>query len=149
MQSLTSKFKHTVDVKGRMTMPSKFRASLGEVCYVTRGLDGCLAVYSDVGFEEYTNKILATKKHSKEARMVKRQLFSNVDQLTYDKQGRILLSAEFRELAAIEKEVLVMGIGDHIEIWDRARYEKLSYMDDETYSDTIEDLLNDMNSFEE
>ena len=142
MNIIISEHKHTLDAKGRMTMPAKFRAFLGEVCYVIRGYESCLEVYSEEGFEKYCNDILKESKNTRELRRLKRSLFSKAAQLTYDKQGRILIPKELQALGSLKKEVMIVGVGDHAEIWDYESWINYDNIDDEELADLVERVMN-------
>jgi len=111
---------HTLDDKNRLTLPAKLREQLGEEVVVTRGLDGCLAVYSRIGFEVLRDRVGQLDPFSGEARQMQRYFFSTAAAGELDKQGRMVIPARLLELAKIGREVTVAGIYDHLEIWDRA-----------------------------
>ena len=108
------KYKHTVDPKGRLFVPSKLRDELGEAFYVTLGLDHCLSVYTD----KYNALPIS------QARKM-RFLFANAAKCEPDKQGRFLIPTELRQYAGIRQEVTFIGQGGHAEIWDSEAYDKL------------------------
>jgi len=124
-------YSHSIDVKGRLTIPAKFRNELGLECVVSRGFEGCLNVHSIEGYEKVVEDLTKTKKTSKDIRMLQRQLFGNMANSTYDKQGRILIPVNLRDLASLSKEVMVIGVGDHVELWDKDKWQNYGYMDDE------------------
>lgn len=120
-KSLMGEFQHTIDVKGRMNFPTKLRELLGISFIVTKGLDGCLFVYSQ---EEWSNLEARIKtKPLAEARQLNRYFFANACEVETDKQGRILLPQNLREHAGLEKEVVVIGASTHAEIWDKSRWQ--------------------------
>lgn len=124
-------YNHTIDTKGRIIMPSKFRESLGEEFVVTGGLDGCLFVYPN---EEWMNFIAGLKNlpGSKEARQLQRYFLAGAANLEVDKQGRILLPNKLRELAGLEKEIVLVGVLTKIEIWSKERWDSNNDFDDMT-----------------
>lgn len=142
MKGLLGENKHTIDAKGRMTMPSKFRTALGETVYITRGLDGCLDVLSEDGFEEFSNTLLASRKTTRNIRELQRQIYKNSHETTYDKSGRILIPQNLRDLANLEKEVMVVGVGNKVEIWNMDRWNSFEDLSDDEYADLYEDFMN-------
>ena len=123
-------YNHTVDAKGRLIVPSKFRESLGEEFVVTKGLDGCLFVYSSEEWKIIETKFREVSQFSKEARKFARFFFAGAASCEVDKQGRVLLPAILREFAGIEKEVVLAGVVNHIEIWSKDKWQETSEYDD-------------------
>ena len=109
------KYKHTVDPKGRLFVPSKLREELGEAFYVTLGLDHCLSVYTETGWQAIMDKYNALP--LAQARKM-RFLFANAAKCEPDKQGRFLIPSELRQYAGLRQEVTFIGQGGHAEIWD-------------------------------
>ena len=116
------RYDHAVDPKGRLFVPAKLRTELGEAFYVTLGLDHCLSVYTEAGWEKILEKFnsLPVTASSK-----MRFLFANAAKCEPDKQGRFLLPANLRKYAGIGDEVTFIGQGDRAEIWDTATYQKM------------------------
>lgn len=131
---------HNLDAKGRIIIPAKFRDELNGTFILTRGLDGCLTIYStekwDKIFEEI-NKLPETKKAT---RQYIRMLTANACECTLDNQGRILIPANLSGSVNITKECVVVGANSHVEIWDKATWN--AYMDDasENFEDIAESL---------
>lgn len=123
-------YNHTVDAKGRLIVPSKFRDQLGDEFVVTRGLDGCLFVYSSEEWKNIETKFREVSQFSKEARKFARFFFAGATVCEVDKQGRVLLPAVLREFAGIEKEIILAGVGNHIEIWSGNNWQATSQYDD-------------------
>lgn len=117
-------YRHTVDPKGRLIVPSKFRELLGSEFVVTRGLDGCLFVYTMESWEEYVAELRKLPLTDKNARLYLRFIVAGATTCELDKQGRILLPLTLREFAGIEKEVRLEGMLDHIEIWNEERWQE-------------------------
>ncbi len=113
---------HSVDVKGRMNIPVKFRELLGESFVVTRGLDKCLSIYPTEAFQAFANKLQSLPISDKNARQFVRFFLSGAVECELDKQGRILLPQSLRMYADISKDVVVTGNGSTIEIWDSAQW---------------------------
>ena len=118
---LKGTFYQTMDAKGRMTFPAKLREIIGERFIVTRGSDGCLFVYSCEDFEERAEKI--RRLPMSQARNFQRVFMANAGEVEADKQGRILIPPVLRELAKLDKDVVVTGVSDRCEIWDRQTWE--------------------------
>lgn len=117
-------YQNNVDPKGRVSIPVKFREALGERFYITKGFDDCIDVHTATSWEKMTRllqKLSATKRDMRE---YVRFVFGNATEVELDKQGRILLPAPLRDSVGISKEVVVLGVGTKIEIWDKAVWEK-------------------------
>ena len=116
-------YNHTIDAKGRLIIPSKFREILGDVFVVTKGLEGCLFVYDNEEWKRFEEKLRALPITNKEARQFVRFFLAGAAEVEVDKQGRILLPNVLREFAQINKDVALLGVGSRIEIWGRERFE--------------------------
>ena len=128
-----SEYNHTVDAKGRLIVPSKFREQLGDEFVVTKGMDGCLFVYANDDWNAFEQKLTSLPLINKEARKFARFFLAGAAQVEVDKQGRILLPANLREFASLEKDVVLVGVGSRIEIWSRENWVNMdadSDMDD-------------------
>lgn len=123
-------YNHTVDAKGRLIVPSKFRELLGEEFVITKGLDGCLFMYSSEEWKNIEVKFREISQFSKDARKFARFFFASAAVCEMDKQGRVLISAVLREFAGIEKEVVLAGVVNRIEIWSKDRWQETSEYDD-------------------
>ena len=126
-----------LDAKGRMAIPAKWREQLGEEVVVTAGMESCLFVYRTDDFDELADKIEDAPFLSDEsARYFQRKMLSDAEELSLDKQGRILLTPEHRKYAQLESEmdVVVKGVGNHLEIWNAAIWEK--YENEGSYSES-------------
>ena len=118
---LLGEYAHTIDDKNRLTLPAKFRARFAGGGVVTRGLDGCLYLYSREEWDRLVDSRLAELDPlSEEGRLMQRYFFSAAAEAEPDKQGRIMLPAALTEHAKLGREVVVAGVYDHLEIWDRA-----------------------------
>lgn len=115
-------YNHSVDTKGRLIIPSKFRELLGEEFIVTRGLDGCLFVFPMKEWEEYEEKLRKLPTTNKNARSFVRFLTAGATSCEFDKQGRILIPATLRKFAEIEKDVVLAGLLNRIEIWSEEKW---------------------------
>lgn len=123
-------YNHTIDVKGRLIIPSKFREILGDEFVVTKGLDGCLFVYDHKEWEAFEQKLKSLPLNSPDARKFTRFFLAGAAAAEVDKQGRILIPAVLRDFAALEKDVTLIGVGARVEIWSKERYEGTVSYDD-------------------
>jgi MraZ protein len=115
-------YNHTVDSKGRLIVPSKFREQLGDEFVVTKGLDGCLFVYGKEEWTDLENKLRALPLTNASARKFSRFMLSGAVLCETDRQGRILLPANLREYAGIGKDAVLAGTGSRVEIWSGERW---------------------------
>lgn len=115
-------YNHTVDPKGRLIIPAKFREQLGDEFVVTKGLDGCLFVYTKEEWHNIEEKFRGISMTSKDARKFSRFFFAGAAALELDKQGRILLPPVLREYADLQKDVVLVGVLSRVEIWDKGRW---------------------------
>ena len=114
-------YEHTIDDKNRLTLPARFREALGDGVVLTRGFDECLDVYARRDWQALVDRRLASlDPFSKEARELKRFLFAAASDSELDKQGRVLVPPALTRRARLGREVVVAGVHDHLEIWDRA-----------------------------
>ena len=124
-------YNHTVDTKGRLIVPSKFRDQLGDEFVVTKGLDGCLFVYTLDEWHKIEEKFRDITATSKDARKFARFFFSGAATCEVDKQGRILLPPVLREYADLTKDVVLAGVLSRVEIWSKDRWLENTYDEDE------------------
>lgn len=123
-------YNHTIDAKGRLIFPSKFREQLGSSFVVTKGLDGCLFVYTNEEWQRIVEGFNAKPLTSKDARKFMRFFFAGAMECEADKQGRILLTSALRSYAQLDKDVVIVGVLNRVEIWSRERYEAESDYED-------------------
>ena len=122
-------YNHTIDAKGRLIVPSKFREQLGDEFVVTKGLDGCLFVYDNTEWKKFEEKLQALPLTNQNARKFSRFFLAGASACEVDRQGRI------------EKEVVLVGVGSRIEIWNKATWaEKNVYDDMEEIAENMEGL---------
>jgi len=124
---LIGEYEHSVDAKGRLIMPAKFRADLGETFVVTKGLDGCLFAFSKEEWWAFEAKLKALPLSDQNARNFVRFFLSGATECELDKQGRFLISAKLRQASHLEKEVIIIGVGTKLEIWDKDAWRKLDH----------------------
>src|SRR5690554_2404653 len=120
-------YQHNMDVKGRVIIPAKFRAELGEKFVATRGLDNCLFVYPMHEWSVLENKLTTLPITSKNARTFVRFFFSGATECELDKQGRISIPGNLRTYANMEKELVIIGLANRIELWAKEKWD--SYLD--------------------
>ena len=130
MHMFMGEYNHTIDAKGRLIIPSKFREILGDVFVVTKGLDGCLFVYDNEEWKRFEEKLRSLPITNKEARQFVRFFLAGATEAEVDKQGRILIPNVLREFAEITKDVVLVGVGSRIEIWSRERFEETASFED-------------------
>ena len=117
---LVGEYEHTIDDQNRLTLPSKFRQAFAEGVVVTRGMDGCLFAYTRVDWDRLVQSRLATLDPlSQEGRRMQRFFFSGAAETELDKQGRVGLPTALLQHAKLDRDVVVAGVHDHLEIWDR------------------------------
>lgn len=133
-------YSHTIDAKGRLIVPSKFRESLGDDFVVTKGLDGCLYVYDKVEWTAFEQKLKTLPITNKDARQFARFFLAGAAGVEVDKQGRILIPNVLRDFASLQKDVVLLGVGSRIEIWDKALYEKNTYDDMDSIAEHMAEL---------
>ncbi len=134
-------YNHTVDAKGRLIVPSKFREQLGDEFVVTKGLDGCLFVYQNTEWKALEEKLHALPLTNANARKFSRFFLAGATTCEVDKQGRILLPAVLRDFASIDKEAVLVGVGSRIEIWNREAWNQSNTYDDmEEIAENMEGL---------
>lgn len=126
MPSFMGEHSHNIDKKGRIILPAKFREDFGDSVVVTRGLDGCLKVYTATKFAEVRNRIEALPMTKREARDFARYLLGGSCNCEFDAQGRILIPANLIKFATLEKNCIVIGCGDSVEIWSETRWNDYS-----------------------
>ncbi len=122
---LMGEYRHNIDDKKRLTIPSKYREELGDKFVVTRGLDGCLFVYSFTEWDKIVNKLKTLPFTKKDARTLTRFLMSAASICEIDKQGRINLVNSLISYAEIKKECVIIGVNDRLEIWASEKYDNL------------------------
>ena len=120
---LLGEYEHTIDDKNRLILPSKFREAFADGIVLTRGMDGCLYAYSKDDWENLvTTRLAELDPLSREGRLMQRYFFSSAAAGELDKQGRVPVPASLAQAAGLDREVVVAGVYDHLEIWDRAAW---------------------------
>ncbi len=135
-------YQHSIDDKGRLVLPSKFRAGLDQGLVVTKGQERCLFVFPVERWEDEVAKVNRLPRTDRRSRNYARTFFGSASDQALDKQGRIQLPQALRDYAALDKDVVVVGVAERIEIWDSAAWSTLSAEADEVFA-AIEDALSE------
>lgn len=136
-------YAHNVDKKGRMIIPAKFREELGEKVIITRGLDGCLSVYTLDQWQIRLQQALKLPSTKRDARMYVRMLAGKANECEIDAQGRVLIPASLIQYASIVKECIVIGCANYVEIWANEVWKAV----DEEASTAFEDIAENLTEF--
>ncbi len=136
-----SEYQHNIDSKGRLFIPARFREGLGDSFIITKGLDGCLFVYTRQEWDALEQKMKSLPFTKGDARAFVRFFFSGAAICEVDKQGRILIPANLREYARLEKDVVIIGVSTRVEIWSRDQWEQYSARAASSYEETAEKLM--------
>ena len=127
---LLGEYNHNIDEKGRLIIPAKLREGLGDSFVICNGLEGCLFVYSQEEWNKFVAELESLPRMNKDARMFKR-FFGSANEGSFDRQGRVLVPTSLRKAAHLEKEVVLVGVQDRVEIWDKALWEEKSQISEE------------------
>lgn len=125
-------YEHSIDTKGRLIIPVKFRDELGDTFIITKGLDNCLFVYPKFEWNIFETKLKKLPLTSKDARAFVRFFFSGAIECEIDKQGRILIPSNLRNHAKLEKDTVIIGVSNRVEIWSKVEWK--TYNEDENLS---------------
>lgn len=134
-------YEHTLDSKGRLFIPAKFREDLGETFVATRGLDNCVFVYPMDEWEALELKLKALPLTKADARSFVRFFFSGAAECQLDKQGRIMLPTNLRTYARLEKDVVVIGVSNRVELWSKASWEEYMSLSAESFNEIAEKIV--------
>lgn len=121
---LIGEYEHSLDAKGRLIMPAKFREDIGEKFIITKGLDGCLFAFSLDEWKKFEEKLATLPISNKDARAFSRFFFAGAIDCELDKQGRFLISGNLREFAKLLKDVIIVGMNSRIEIWSKEKWQE-------------------------
>ena len=134
-------FHHSIDEKGRLIITSKFRTELGESFVITRGLENCLFVYSLVEWNKITDKLRKLPFTKQNARNFNRFLLSGATITELDKQGRVNIPSTLADFASLDKDCVIIGVNDRLEIWSKSKWENFFSENEDKLSDIAEDLF--------
>lgn len=134
-------YQHTIDTKGRMIIPAKFRDGLGEQFVLTRGLDQCLFGYPMSEWKLIEEKLKALPLTKKDARAFTRFFFSGAVECDLDKQGRINIASNLLQYAKLEKECVVIGVSNRIELWSKSIWEQYTEEQEDSFAEIAENMI--------
>lgn len=135
---LIGEFEHTLDAKGRISMPAKLKKDIGDNFILSKGLDGCLFAFSMAEWLNFEAKLKTLPLSDKNSRNFVRFFLSGATECEIDKQGRFLIPNNLREAASLTKEAVIIGVGTRIEIWDKSKW---NLKDEEISADEIAENL--------
>jgi len=141
MDMFMGEYQHNIDVKGRIIVPAKFREGLGESFVLTRGLDQCLFAYPMEEWKILENKLKKLPLTKKDARSFTRFFFSGAVECEIDKQGRINIPQVLRSYSKLEKECVIIGVSNRIEVWAKAIWEDYFTESEESFAEIAENLM--------
>lgn len=141
-------YHHNLDEKGRVVIPSKFRGLLGTDFIITKGIEKCLYVYSAEAWQEIVNKLKTLPFTKKDTRAIMRSFFASATLGVTDKQGRVMLSSPLISYANLSLACVVIGVNDHVEIWNLEDYTKMMNETEEHLEDIAENMLEIGGSYE-
>lgn len=127
---LIGEYYQNLDAKGRVNIPAKFRDDLGDTFVISKGPESCLRIYSATEWEMFQSEL--QRMRGTEARKLQRFFFSGASECELDTQGRVVVPPAFREYAGLSKELVVVGVANRAEIWDRVRWEE--YMNEDSFT---------------
>lgn len=135
-------YKHSIDNKNRVIIPSKYREGLGELFMLTKGIDNCLSIYPYSEWAIFEQKLKSLPMTNKNARRFTRFFLSGAVECKIDKQGRILITSSLKEYAGISKDVYFIGMGDRIEVWSSEEWDK--YNEDDFDANELAEQMADL-----
>lgn len=138
---LMGEYHHSIDDKGRLIIPSKFRSELGEEFVVTRGLDRCLFIYSKQEWDKIVNKLSSLPFTKKDARDFARFFLSGATVVGFDKQGRINITSPLVAYANLTKDCVIIGVNERLEVWDENIFNTFLENNIDNFSDIAENLF--------
>ena len=133
-------YQHSIDTKGRLIIPSKFRDDLGPIFIMTKGLDNCLFVYPKNEWQILEEKLKSLPLTSRDARAFVRFFFAGATECELDKQGRILVPSNLREHSKLEKEAVIIGVSTRVEIWSKSEWDTYNEDDSLSYESIAEKM---------
>ena len=136
-------YHHSIDEKGRIIIPSKFREGLGDSFIITRGIENCLFVYSLPSWEKITDKLESLPFTKKDARQFVRFFLSGATTAEFDKQGRVNITSPLITYANLQKDCVIIGTGDRLEIWSQEDWDACFESASSNMSDIAENLFNE------
>lgn len=141
---LMGEFHHNIDDKGRLIIPSKFRSELGEKFIITKGLDRCLFIYSLTEWNKIIEKLSSLQFTKKNVRAFERAFIGGASTIEFDKQGRINITSPLVHYANIDKECVIIGVNERLEIWSKEEFENYMKVNEESLEEITEDLFDSL-----
>lgn len=138
---LMGEYHHNIDEKGRLIIPAKFRSELGKEFVITKGLDKCLFVYSLTEWNKLINQVSTLKFTKKNVRAFERAFIGGASQNEFDKQGRINITSPLAQYANIQKECVIIGVNERLEIWSKESFESFMKENEESLEEITENLF--------
>ena len=138
---LMGEFHHNLDEKSRLIIPSKFRSELGERFIITKGLDKCLFVYSEVEWNKIMQRVGSLQFTKKNVRAFERTFVGGASQIEFDKQGRINITSPLVHYAGINKECVIIGVNERLEIWSLEEFNRYMKENEESLEEITEDIF--------
>lgn len=134
-------FEHTIDEKGRIAIPSKFRKKLKGEAIITKGLDGCLFFYSREKFTKMADSLGDLPLSKSSARLYSRLMLAGASEVSFDSQGRIIIPGYLRTFGKLKESVILVGLYDRVEIWDKSTWAKNESSADKKAEEIVEELI--------
>lgn len=134
-------YQHNIDTKGRLIVPAKFRENLGQTFVITRGLDKCLFAYPLDEWKQLEEKLKQLPLTKKDARAFTRFFFSGAVECEIDKQGRINVPSPLRNYAALDKECVVIGVSNRVEVWSKEQWDTYVEESEDSFGEIAENLM--------
>ncbi|MDD6102035.1 MAG: division/cell wall cluster transcriptional repressor MraZ [Clostridiales bacterium] len=139
-EMFTGKYNHSIDTKGRIIVPAKFKKNIGEEPVVSLGIDGCLDIYPRDRWEAFVESLDSLPGNLSKVRNIRRALMANSTECEIDKQGRILIPQWLREKVGLDKEAVFVGVGKKIELWNKEKFEAIDLSDTESLEELADGL---------
>lgn len=136
-------YAHSLDDKGRLVIPRKMREALGDKIFIMKGFDGALAIYKEDAYESVVEELKRYSFNKKENRDYLRLKLASIVDLEVDKMGRVQIPTAVLAKYGIQKDVIVLGAGDHIEVWDKAKYDNYMASIEDNFEEIAERIGND------
>lgn len=137
---LLGEYRFNLDEKNRITIPSKFRKIFKDGLVVTKGFENCLFIFTNTDWQDFSNQIKQLKTLKKDARLLSRFIFGGATEDMPDKQGRIMVPPNLREWAGLKKEIVIIGVGNRLEVWSKNNWQKTEGQAAGSFSDIAEEL---------
>ena len=141
---LMGEFHHNIDDKGRLIIPSNFRSELGDKFIITKGLDKCLFIYSLTEWNKIIEKLSSLQFTKKNVRAFERAFIGGASTIEFDKQGRINITSPLVHYANIDKECVIIGVNERLEIWSKEEFENYMKENEESLEEITEDLFDSL-----